>query len=115
MKVQYDEIVIFQESHILPYALVTIKEAPPKQQVKALFEFSGTRRGDLPFKVGGIMLISLDSLNLIQLDIITVLGKEGDNWWEGELSNGAKGSFPTNYVEVCLHYSTYNNFVYSFC
>eukprot|EP00026_Physarum_polycephalum_P002600 Phypoly_transcript_02607.p1 GENE.Phypoly_transcript_02607~~Phypoly_transcript_02607.p1 ORF type:complete len:872 (+),score=218.83 Phypoly_transcript_02607:31-2616(+) len=59
--------------------------ASPRQQVRALYDFEAENE---------------DELNMRQGDIVTVLSKEDDNWWEGELPTGARGKFPTNYVEV---------------
>jgi len=40
-----------------------------------------------------------DELSLKRSDRITVLFKDNDNWWMGELANGQQGFFPTNYVD----------------
>lgn len=40
-----------------------------------------------------------DELKLTVGDILTVINKEEEDWWEGEL-NGKTGMFPTNFVEV---------------
>jgi jouberin len=39
-----------------------------------------------------------DELCLRRGDVITVLYKDNDNWWMGELVNGQQGFFPANYV-----------------
>eukprot|EP01124_Arcella_intermedia_P029339 TRINITY_DN6177_c0_g1_i1.p1 TRINITY_DN6177_c0_g1~~TRINITY_DN6177_c0_g1_i1.p1 ORF type:complete len:362 (-),score=37.79 TRINITY_DN6177_c0_g1_i1:83-1168(-) len=56
-------------------------------ETKALYDFRGQRRGDLPFKKG---------------DTLKILDKSGI-WWLGELTSGPnkglKGEFPGNYVE----------------
>ena len=31
-------------------------------------------------------------------DVITVLHKDNDNWWMGELQDGQQGYFPVTYV-----------------
>ena len=35
-------------------------------------------------------------------DLITVEKKRNNGWWIGSLSNGKRGYFPTNYVELLL-------------
>jgi len=40
-----------------------------------------------------------DELSLTRGDRITVLFKDNDNWWMGELADGQQGFFPTNYVD----------------
>ena len=39
-----------------------------------------------------------DELNLFAGDVITVLYKDTENWWMGELANGQQGFFPSNYI-----------------
>lgn len=39
-----------------------------------------------------------DELDLFAGDEITVLFKDNENWWMGELSDGQQGFFPSNYV-----------------
>ncbi|KAI1729804.1 hypothetical protein Ddc_02468 [Ditylenchus destructor] len=50
--------------------------------VQALFDFTPTEEGELAFQRG---------------DIITVLGRDDENWWEGKLNNRI-GMFPATYV-----------------
>jgi growth factor receptor-binding protein 2 len=50
--------------------------------VQALFDFAPQEAGELGFKRG---------------DIINVLNREDENWWEGSL-NGQRGLFPATYV-----------------
>jgi len=52
-------------------------------KVKALFEFWAENEAELSFQVG---------------DVITVINRDDEGWWEGEL-NGQRGLFPRNYVE----------------
>jgi len=40
-----------------------------------------------------------DELKLTVGDILTVIKKEEEGWWEGDL-NGKTGMFPSNFVEV---------------
>ena len=40
-----------------------------------------------------------DELKLTVGDILIVINKEEEGWWEGEL-NGKTGMFPSNFVEV---------------
>ena len=39
-----------------------------------------------------------DELSINRNDVITVLYKDNENWWMGELPNGQQGFFPANYV-----------------
>ena len=39
-----------------------------------------------------------DELSLFKGDVITVLYKDNDNWWMGELPDGQQGFFPSSYV-----------------
>ncbi|CAJ0942961.1 unnamed protein product, partial [Mesorhabditis belari] len=50
--------------------------------VQALFDFNPQEPGELAFKRG---------------DIITLLNRDDENWWEGKL-NDQGGMFPANYV-----------------
>lgn len=74
--------------------------------MRALYDFEAENEDELTMKQGGILLMLLFVVLLrvnigdISKDIVTVLSKEDDNWWEGELPTGARGKFPTNYVEV---------------
>merc|ERR1719219_2667681 len=56
---------------------------PAKPKFKALFSYAGQHDDELAFNVG---------------DIITLLSKEEEAWWKGEL-DGKQGVFPSNYVE----------------
>ncbi|GMT36191.1 hypothetical protein PFISCL1PPCAC_27488, partial [Pristionchus fissidentatus] len=50
--------------------------------VQALFDFNPQEEGELAFRRG---------------EIITLVNKEDQNWWEGQLNN-RRGIFPANYV-----------------
>ena len=50
---------------------------------KALYSYAGQHEDELAFNVG---------------DIITLISKEEEAWWKGEL-DGNQGVFPSNYVE----------------
>lgn len=52
-------------------------------QVVALYDYQAQRSDELSFLRG---------------DVITVLYKDNDNWWMGELSDGNQGFFPATYV-----------------
>ncbi len=39
-----------------------------------------------------------DELSFMRGDVITVLHKDNDNWWMGELPDGQQGYFPVTYV-----------------
>lgn len=55
-------------------------------RARALFDYNPQQAGDLGFKKGDI------------IDITEKTSQQND-WWKGEL-NGAKGSFPANYVQI---------------
>lgn len=38
-------------------------------------------------------------LSFVEGDVIEVIRKINEGWWEGELTNGDRGSFPFNYVQ----------------
>lgn len=64
------------------------KKAPAKPRAaavvaKALYSYAAQREDELSFHEG---------------DVITVIAKNADGWWEGEVG-GARGVFPGNYVE----------------
>ena len=67
---------------------VSKKKPPPLPPAKklptciALFDYEGQEADELTFKVG---------------DVITILSKEDEGWWTGNL-RGKKGLFPSNYV-----------------
>ncbi|XP_013379742.1 jouberin [Lingula anatina] len=54
-----------------------------QKQVKALYDYQAQRS---------------DELSLVRGDIVTVLYKDSENWWMGELLDGQQGFFPSNYV-----------------
>lgn len=39
-----------------------------------------------------------DELTLFKGDVISVLYKDSESWWMGELPDGQQGYFPANYV-----------------
>ena len=39
-----------------------------------------------------------DELTIQPGDVISVLYKDNENWWMGELADGRQGYFPSNYV-----------------
>ncbi|EPY53597.1 wiskott-Aldrich syndrome binding protein Lsb1 [Schizosaccharomyces cryophilus OY26] len=59
-------------------------ENSPAERVVALYNFPGPDAGDLPFRVGDIILVK-DHIN--------------NDWWRGSL-HGREGIFPSNYVSV---------------
>ncbi|KAI9294668.1 hypothetical protein K502DRAFT_291972, partial [Neoconidiobolus thromboides FSU 785] len=61
----------------------SINEASTKFQVRALFDFIPSEKGELGFHKG---------------DIIKVVDDQYQNWWKGELHQSV-GIFPSNYVE----------------
>jgi len=66
----------------------TADEAPAaskdeKPQFRALYSYAGQHDDELPFNAG---------------DIISLISKEEEAWWKGEL-DGRIGVFPSNYVE----------------
>jgi len=52
--------------------------------VKALYDYNATDENELTFKAN---------------ETITVLQKDDSGWWQGELSNGKIGMFPSNFVK----------------
>ncbi|KAH7732000.1 sex muscle abnormal protein 5 [Aphelenchoides avenae] len=64
--------------------LRSMESAFPQQNclVQALFDFQPQEPGELGFKRG---------------DIVTVLSRDDENWWEGKLNNQT-GMFPATYV-----------------
>lgn len=57
----------------------------PRETAIARYAFTAQKDKDLSFNVG---------------DLITVEKKRNNGWWIGVLSNGKRGNFPTNYVEL---------------
>jgi hypothetical protein len=57
----------------------------PKETAIARYAFTAQKEKDLTFNVG---------------DLITIEKKRQNGWWIGTLSNGKRGYFPNNYVEV---------------
>ena len=57
----------------------------PKETAVARYAFTAQKEKDLTFNVG---------------DMITIEKKRQNGWWIGTLSNGKRGYFPNNYVEV---------------
>ena len=58
-------------------------KAAAGSQARAVYTYAAQREDELSFNEG---------------DVITVVAKNADGWWEGEL-HGARGVFPGNYVE----------------
>lgn len=63
---------------------MVVPKKPSQPRCKAMYDYAGTGEGELPFKVG---------------DIIIVHNKDDEGWWEGEL-NGQRGWIPANHVEL---------------
>lgn len=61
------------------------QSAPAKETAIARFAFTAQKEKDLSFNVG---------------EIITIEKKRNNGWWIGHLSNGKRGYFPNNYVEL---------------
>ncbi len=40
-----------------------------------------------------------EELELVEGDVITIISREDDVWWCGQLSDGRKGMFPSAYVQ----------------
>jgi growth factor receptor-binding protein 2 len=57
---------------------------PEEFLVQAMYDFQPQEAGELKFSRG---------------NIITVIDKTDDNWWEGEIG-AARGYFPATYVEA---------------
>ena len=58
-------------------------QAPLSKPVVALYDYTAQRSDELHLKRG---------------DMITVLHRDTENWWMGQLPNGQQGYFPANYV-----------------
>ena len=58
-------------------------EEPQKPQYRALYSYAGQHDDELAFNAG---------------DIISLISKDEEAWWKGEL-DGRVGVFPSNYVE----------------
>jgi hypothetical protein len=56
---------------------------PQKPQFKALFSYAGQNEDELAFNAG---------------DVISLISKDEEAWWKGEI-DGRTGVFPSNYVE----------------
>ena len=54
------------------------------EKVKALYDYAGTQEDELNFKAN---------------DIITLISKDSEEWWKGEI-DGRVGVFPATYVEA---------------
>eukprot|EP00012_Vannella_robusta_P002080 CAMPEP_0206190296 /NCGR_PEP_ID=MMETSP0166-20121206/4669_1 /ASSEMBLY_ACC=CAM_ASM_000260 /TAXON_ID=95228 /ORGANISM="Vannella robusta, Strain DIVA3 518/3/11/1/6" /LENGTH=343 /DNA_ID=CAMNT_0053606355 /DNA_START=599 /DNA_END=1630 /DNA_ORIENTATION=- len=67
----------------MPQAQQAAAPAPGTRQAKALFPFSGQDNTEISFQPG---------------QTVTVISQSGD-WWVGEV-NGARGYFPSNYVQL---------------
>jgi len=57
---------------------------PKMPQCKALYAYAATEADELALQPG---------------DIVTIINKDNEGWWEGALK-GKKGLFPSNYVEL---------------
>lgn len=62
---------------------IKLKDMQPEEfLVQAMYDFTPQEAGELEFRRG---------------NIITVIDKTDDNWWEGEIGN-RRGYFPATYV-----------------
>lgn len=52
-----------------------------------------------------------DELSFEKGDVISVIVKEEEAWWKGEL-NGASGVFPSNYVTPMCEYLYTTTYIY---
>lgn len=57
---------------------------PKMPQCKALYAYAATEADELGLQPG---------------DIVTIINKDNEGWWEGACK-GKKGLFPSNYVEL---------------
>lgn len=60
----------------------------------ALFEFKGERSSDLPFQ---------------RNDVLEIIGKPEEGWWEARNALGATGSVPINYL---VHFGYLNSRIF---
>ena len=59
------------------------ESAPQKPLFRALYSYAGQHDDELAFNAG---------------DVITLISKDEEAWWKGEI-DGRQGVFPSNYVE----------------
>ena len=74
-----------------------------QSQGKAQFNFQAPPGKALPKYDKVVVLYDYraqrsDELHLFAGDVVSVLYKDTDNWWMGELPDGQQGFFPANYV-----------------
>ncbi|KAJ3110755.1 hypothetical protein HDU96_006296 [Phlyctochytrium bullatum] len=79
----------YSSSSAPPRPSIPSRPPPPRpfdntEKAVALYDFSGEREGDLPFRKG---------------DLILILKRDPSEWWTGRC-NGKEGVFPANYVQV---------------
>lgn len=80
---------ILQYEYYCLYAVVfcfSLTAAAKKPMVRGLYDFDPESEGELGFREG---------------DMIELLDKIDDNWYEGKL-HGQVGHFPINYVDVVV-------------
>ncbi len=60
-------------------------DQPPNNLYVTIYSFEAENEAELSFQEG---------------NIIQVIGKSNDDWWEGRLGNGRTGLFPANRVQL---------------
>ncbi|KNE65945.1 hypothetical protein AMAG_10232 [Allomyces macrogynus ATCC 38327] len=78
-------VAVQHEISSRPFTEVLVKKLTASAQfhVRALYDFAGAERGELPFKAG---------------DVLAVVDADYDDWWTASF-RGKSGLIPANYVE----------------
>ena len=71
------------EKAAAPAAEAAATSEPQKPLFRALYSYAGQHDDELAFNAG---------------DVITLISKDEEAWWKGEI-DGRQGVFPSNYVE----------------
>ncbi|XP_067864665.1 adapter molecule crk [Heptranchias perlo] len=90
-KIHYLDTTTLQEPVARPRLSTNPSAAVPRQHeeaefVRALFDFVGNDEEDLPFRKG---------------DVLRILDKPEDQWWNAQNGEGRCGMIPVPYVEKC--------------
>ncbi|XP_043574020.1 adapter molecule crk [Chiloscyllium plagiosum] len=88
-KIHYlDTTTLLEPVHRPNASYMPSNSVPPEEAhfVRALFDFPGNDEEDLPFRKG---------------DVLRILDKPEDQWWNAQNSEGRCGMIPVPYVEKC--------------
>ncbi|KAF8627061.1 hypothetical protein AX17_006401 [Amanita inopinata Kibby_2008] len=80
----------------------------PRSYVTAIKQENEPRRLEMPVGNNGVSAIAIydfdalddDDISFSEGDRITHIEFSSDNWWEGTLSDGRRGLFPSTYVQL---------------